>query len=183
MTNLETRVIRTRRKTMSLEISDDLKILVRAPKHINEEQVTEFIAKNELWLKKRLTKKILEKKKLKSFKKMLKKDLLACKSSSQEMIDKLLEPLAGEMGVRYKKFRLSNAKKRWGSCNARSSINLSWKLVFAPVNVVRYVLVHELCHIKHLNHSKAFWQEVEKHKPDYKNCQKWLRENNYLLSL
>lgn len=81
------------------------------------------------------------------------------------------------VGVRASRVRVSNARYRWGSCSRSGSINLSWRLVMAPLGVVDYVVVHELCHIIHHDHSRRFWGEVERVLPDYKSPRTWIRQN------
>ena len=88
---------------------------------------------------------------------------------------------AREMGETYQRITLKNQKKRWGSCSSARNLNFNWRLVMAPMEVLDYVVVHELCHLKQMNHSEAFWQEVEKVLPDYKERKKWLEENEALL--
>ncbi len=68
-------------------------------------------------------------------------------------------------------------KTRWGSCSSKHNINLNWKLIMMPEEILNYVVVHELAHLKQMNHSKAFWEEVEKVLPDYKKQKEWLKQN------
>lgn len=86
-------------------------------------------------------------------------------------------------GFAYKKIRLSGAEKRWGSCNARGTLSLSWRLIMAPLDVIDYVVVHEMVHLKVRDHSRNFWNAVEKVLPDYRESKRWLKENGYKLSL
>lgn len=79
--------------------------------------------------------------------------------------------------------KISNAEKRWGSCSYKNNINLVWRLVMAPIDIIDYVVVHELVHINHKHHKKKFWIEVEKIIPDYRENIKWLKENGYTLTL
>lgn len=84
--------------------------------------------------------------------------------------------------LRHKRIKISNAKTRWGSCSASGSINLNWRLIMAPMQVIDLIVVHELMHLNQMDHSKAFWAKVEKLIPDYKKWEKWLRDNNKALS-
>ncbi len=79
---------------------------------------------------------------------------------------------ADPTGVGIKSF-----KSRWGSCTAKGRVELNWKIIMAPTRMVDYVVVHELCHLKQHDHSPAYWREVGRIIPDYKECRKWLREN------
>jgi predicted metal-dependent hydrolase len=76
-----------------------------------------------------------------------------------------------------RKIRIKTQKSRWGSCGIHNDINLNWLLILAPADVLEYVVVHELCHIKERNHSARFWQLVEAHLPEYKKSRKWLKQN------
>jgi len=81
------------------------------------------------------------------------------------------------------KIRISSARTRWGSCSSKETLSFTWRLVMAPLEVIDYVVVHELCHLKEMNHSKAFWAQVESILPDYKRRRKWLKTNGKLLVL
>ena len=80
------------------------------------------------------------------------------------------------MGVVYQSVKLSSAAKRWGSCSIKGNLNFSWRLVFYPLAVLDYVVVHELAHRKYMNHSKEFWAEVKKHCPEYKERKNVLKK-------
>ena len=82
---------------------------------------------------------------------------------------------ASRMGVSYQRISVRAAKTRWGSCSAKGNLNFHWKLILMPPQVLDYVVVHELAHRKEMNHSPAFWAEVEKILPDYRERRKWLK--------
>jgi predicted metal-dependent hydrolase len=84
---------------------------------------------------------------------------------------------------RFKKFRISSAEKRWGSCSASGNLNFSWRLIMAPDDIIEYVVVHELAHLEELNHSERFWNKVEAILPDYKIRRKWLNQNSHLFHI
>lgn len=81
---------------------------------------------------------------------------------------------AAKMGVSYSRLTITGAQTRWGSCSAQGSINFSWRLMAAPLEVVDYVVIHELAHLTHRNHSQKFWREVEWFMPDYRAAKIWL---------
>ena len=85
--------------------------------------------------------------------------------------------------LKYHKIKISNAKKRWGSCSSQGNLNFSWRLIMAPLEVIDYVVVHELVHLEEKNHANRFWNKVEKILPDYKIQKKWLKENGHNLKL
>lgn len=74
-------------------------------------------------------------------------------------------------------------KARWGSCSNRGKIQFNWKIIIAPNRIIDYVVVHELCHLRHLNHSPAFWHSVEQVIPDYRESNHWLRTNGHSLEI
>jgi len=88
-----------------------------------------------------------------------------------------------EIGVQFKELKVSSARKRWGSCSAGKNINLNWRLIMAPEEVIQSVIKHELCHLKELNHSGSFWELLNTHSPNYKNCDKWLKDHSFILTL
>ena len=82
---------------------------------------------------------------------------------------------AGRIGVRPKGITLREQKTKWGSCSSLGNLNFNWKLIMAPPEALDYVVVHELCHLIEMNHSPAFWAQVEKHCPDYKRGRDYLK--------
>lgn len=86
-------------------------------------------------------------------------------------------------GGSYTSVTIRDQKTRWGSCSSRGTLSFNYRLVFAPPAVLDYVVVHELCHLTHMNHSKDFWNMVGSVMPDYKTPKKWLREHGQELTL
>ncbi len=93
----------------------------------------------------------------------------------------LCEATADEMGVRYERLRIGGQRSRWGGYTSRGTVSLNWKILMAPADVYRYVVVHELAHVRHRNHSREFWALVERYCPEYRSHRRWLRENSLLL--
>jgi predicted metal-dependent hydrolase len=94
---------------------------------------------------------------------------------AQLRLEAPLRALAAEMGVEFERLQIRSQKSRWGSCSARGTISLNCALLFQPPAVVRYLMVHELAHRRHMNHSARFWALVEKHEPDWKALDRQLR--------
>ena len=88
--------------------------------------------------------------------------------------------LAARAGIAPPRFLLSSAMGRWGSCNSRREIRITWRLVKAPAELVDYVICHELAHLRHMNHSAAFWAEVERQCPDYRRLRATLFQTDHV---
>lgn len=97
---------------------------------------------------------------------------------AREELSRRVAFYAQKMGVSPTAIRINGAKGRWGSCSGKNSLNFSWRLMMAPEHAVNYVVVHELCHILHHDHSKEFWQEVEHFFPDWKECRNILAQTS-----
>lgn len=87
------------------------------------------------------------------------------------------------MGFNSAEIKITNAQKRWGSCGPKGTLNFSWRLIMAPLQVVDYVVVHELVHLTEKNHSRKFWGKVKIAMPDYLQHMNWLKENSSVLNL
>jgi len=87
------------------------------------------------------------------------------------------------MSLNYKEAKISNARKRWGSCSNSGNININWRLVMAPEEVIDSVIIHELSHLKYFNHSRGFQEMIRKYDPKHKKHDKWLQSHAYILSL
>ncbi len=90
------------------------------------------------------------------------------------LLPPLLYDLSARTGLGFKRIGIRSQKTRWGSCSARGNISLNDQLLFAPRDTVEYLMIHELCHTRHLNHSRAFWELVACHCPDYRAHEKLL---------
>lgn len=88
---------------------------------------------------------------------------------------------ASTIGVHPKRITIKEQKTRWGSCSSRGNINYNWRIIMAPSEVIDYLVIHELCHLRIPNHSQTFWQEVEKFSPQFKEHRIWLRTNGMIL--
>ena len=97
---------------------------------------------------------------------------------AREELSRRVAFYAQKMGVSPTAIRINGAKGRWGSCSGKNSLNFSWRLMMAPEHAVNYVVVHELCHILHHDHSREFWQEVERFFPDWKECRNILAQTS-----
>ena len=105
------------------------------------------------------------------------------RAQARPLIEERVAHFAAITGLRGKKIRISSARTRWGSCSSRGTLSFTWRLVMAPLAVIDYVVVHELCHLAHPNHSPAFWARVASIMPGYKVQRQWLRQHARDLSL
>ncbi len=105
------------------------------------------------------------------------------KENAKRIFSAVTEETAKKMGVAYKSVTVTSARGRWGSCSYDNAIHYSFRLLFAPKEVVEYVVVHELTHVQHKNHSKSFWTAVERFVPDWKEKRKWLHTHNALMQV
>ena len=170
-------VVRSRRKTVSAEIDKDLSVLVRAPLRMSEKDIRKFLQSNEDWIRKHRRKLAERQEKTKDIPKLTIEELHEL--ADQAMLD--IPPRAARYarlaGVTYGRITIRNQRTRWGSCSSKGNLNFNCLLMLAPEEHRDYVIVHELCHRREMNHSKRFWAEVERILPDYKKSMKWFRDN------
>jgi predicted metal-dependent hydrolase len=95
---------------------------------------------------------------------------------ARRLVSELAEEEAGRIGVSYRRIRIGAQRTLWGSCSGRGTLSFNWRLVLAPPDVVDYVIVHELCHLRVPNHSRSFWALLERHRPHWRRQRAWLRE-------
>ena len=105
------------------------------------------------------------------------------KAQARDVIGERLQHYASLTGLKYQAFKITGAARRWGSCSSKGSLNFSWRLIMCPLSAVDYVVVHELSHLEHLNHSKEFWQKVKSVLPHYQAQRKWLADNQKLMDI
>lgn len=97
---------------------------------------------------------------------------------ARETFEEIADEYAAEMGVEYEQIEIRNQRTKWGSCSTTGTLGLNWRLMMAPRNVVEYIVIHELAHLRETNHSDAFWSLVAEHDPDYEVHAQWLDENS-----
>jgi predicted metal-dependent hydrolase len=97
--------------------------------------------------------------------------------AARELVTMLVEEEAEELGVRWARIEIRDQRTRWGSCSTRGHLAFNWRLVLAPFEVLDYVVVHELCHLREHNHSRRFWKLVESRRPDWRTHRDWLHEH------
>lgn len=99
------------------------------------------------------------------------------KGQAQKLLPEQVDYYSKMLNTPFNRLKIKDQKTRWGSCSNKGNINLNWRIIMAPHQVAAYVIIHELTHLKHMNHSKDFWKVVEESLPDYKKWKKWLTLN------
>ncbi len=216
-------IIRSKRRSFSLEIRPDGRLVVRAPKAATDAQIQKIVDQKAEWIEKNRAKVkhrfgavqpktfspgevfwyLGEQYPLKlTFRKRPLLDLdsafllsMDAKPNAKEIfIDwyreetrritrDLIDSYAAQHGFKVNAVRITSARTRWGSCSGQRNLNFTYRLSMAPMNVIEYVVVHELAHLKVRNHSRDFWRAVAMLKPDYQKDRNWLKQNGALLTL
>ena len=168
-------LIRSNRKTIALQIKSDGRIIVRAPLRMAAKDIQRFVDSKAAWIEKHLSN-------------IQQRQQPISSAFTLEQLHQLAEPAKSDLprrvarfaalvGVTYGRITIRAQKSRWGSCSGKGNLNFNCLLMLCPEDVRDYVVVHELCHRKELNHSPRFWAEVEKVLPGYKGQRKWLKDN------
>ena len=166
-------IIRSRRKSVSIRINPDGTAEVRCPLIASEKYIREIIYKKADWIEKKL----LEIKNTPPAIPFTAEELDALIAQAKEALIPLVEYYATQVGVSYHRITIRHQKSRWGSCSGKGNLSFNCLLMLTPPYVQDYVIVHELCHLKQMNHSLRFWAEVEKILPQYHEAKQWLKQN------
>ena len=212
------KIIRSKRKTLTLTINENAELIIRAPKRLSIEKIQDFINEKESWInrKKRLIENQIKDVTSNHNKLLYLGNLFpinveqnASKElffTGEEFIANSIEPdslslsikkwyknkfkeialprvayFANKHNLMVNQVRIKNQKTMWGSCSSKNNINLNYLLLMAPMGVIDYVIVHELVHTIHRNHSTDFWDSVESIMPEFQEHKRWLKKNGYKL--
>ena len=171
------RVIRSQRKTIGIQISPSGEVLVRCPKRLPEDMIRAFVESKHSWIEKQLTKQAAQPP-MPAFTDAQIRSLAA---QARKIIPQRVAFYGPKVGVTYGRITIRSQRSRWGSCSGKGNLNFNCLLMLAPMEVLDYVVVHELCHRKEMNHSAGFWAEVARILPDYQTPKRWLKENGAAL--
>lgn len=174
-------IVKSRRKTISIEVQGNGKVVVRAPYRMPNYRIKEFITQKENWINKHVKQAESNAEKYDEIEPLTAELLDELFEDAKRTIPRKVAHFAELMDVTYGRITIRNQKTRWGSCSSKGNLNFNCLLMLAPDEVIDYVVVHELAHRKEMNHSKAFWSEVEKVIPDYKDKRKWLKDNGDIM--
>lgn len=214
------RILRSRRKTLSVSVDPLGRVTVRAPLRYPQEKIDAFLREKEGWILKHQQRMAgagvrLPDSSLDGYGLLLlgeiyqislwegrrvqvdegTKRLFVPKSDAERKLTAWLKETAKriftaavgmraqELGVQINSLKISSARTRWGTCSAKNDIRLCFRLLYAPKEVIDYVIVHELSHVKVKNHSAAFWAQVASVLPDYAKKRKWLKDHALLMQI
>lgn len=166
------RIIRSNRKTLAIQVTENGEIIVRAPYLCTDKKIKRFIEANSEWLDKTLLK---QKQSAERKIELSDNDIKYLKKLAKEILPQRVNYYAEIMGVKPESIKITSAQKRFGSCSGKNNICFSYMVMLYPPEAIDYVVVHELSHIVHHNHSKSFYALVESILPDYKTREKMLK--------
>ena len=166
-------MVRSNRKTISIVIKPNGEVEVRCPKRCSKGEAEAFLVSKQDWICKHLQ--IIAAKEQQPV--LTEEELRRLAKQAAMVLMERVRYFADLLGVSYGRLTIRSQRTRWGSCSAKGNLNFNCLLMLCPEDVQNYVVIHELCHRKQLNHSAAFWAEVEKYCPDYRIHRKWLKDN------
>ncbi len=178
---MDIQLVRSDRRSLCIEITPDCRVLVRAPLRMSERDINRFIGEKADWIDEHLRK--MQKRREEqdgAFGKtqgLCEQEIRLLTTRAKRVIPSKVRKYAAIIGVDYGRITIRMQKSRWGSCSGKGNLNFNCLLMKAPEDIIDYVVVHELCHRKEMNHSPRFWAEVEKILPDYKERRKWLKDH------
>jgi predicted metal-dependent hydrolase len=215
------KIIRSRRRTIALEIQRDASLIVRAPVYASEGAILDIVRRKRVWIdqKQRLARERFEAIPRRQFidgealhylgkayalrtvpgpaQPLLFNDAFLLsevhrprakqviiewyRREARSILHERVESLARTADLSYNSIRITSAFKRWGSCGPNGSLSFSWRLIMAPMEVIDYVVAHEIAHLVHKNHSRRFWEKVAVLFPEYRSCREWLKNHGHLL--
>ena len=170
-----TRLIRARRKTLSIRITQEGNLEIRAPLGMPKGKIEAFLKEKAQWIETHRAKVLAEYAQGQEAP-LGEEEILTLAEQMRQRLPEKLNRHAASMGVIFGNVTIRCQQTRWGSCSSRGNLNFNCLLMLAPEEVLDYVVVHELAHRKQMNHSALFWQEVARECPDYKKSLRWLKD-------
>lgn len=167
---MEYRIIRSNRKTLGIEVKNG-EVIVRAPMLLGKRKIEKFIALKQNWINN-----AVKRQKETSVKELTQAQIKELKEKAKYVLTKKANYYAAVMGVKFNKITIRKQKTRWGSCSSKGNLSFNCMLMQFSDEVINYVVVHELAHLKQMNHSALFWAEVGAVLPNYKTLRKALKE-------
>ncbi len=174
---LHFQILRSNRTKVAIQILPDGTVLVRAPHHVPEADICALVKEQSAWILRSQAKLKAQNDQRAQLPPLTGEDIKRLADQALKVIPARVAYFASRIGVTYGKITIRNQKGRWGSCSSQGNLNFNCLLMLTPPHVIDYVIVHELCHIKELNHSDAFWATVKQILPDYEIAYRWLKAN------
>lgn len=171
------KVRRSKRKSAAIKITADMQIVVFVPLYVSDNEIERMVISKSKWIDEHMLKvqsTIDERSKLE---KITFEQIKELADQAVEYIPKRVKYYAEKENFIYNKITIKNLVSRWGSCSTKGNLNFNCLLMLTPDYVIDYIVVHELCHLREMNHSEKFWAEVEKIMPDYQRAELWLKQN------
>ena len=165
-------IIRSNRKTLGLQVKDG-RVIVRAPRIVTAKQIERFVSEHEAWIENALTRQAAKRA---AHPEPTAEERAEFIRLAKEILPQRTAFWSARMGLTPTQIRITSARRRFGSCSSEGHICYSWRLMQYPPEAIDYVIVHELAHLKHMNHSPAFYALVAKYLPDHKARRALLRK-------
>lgn len=176
---IEVEIIRSKRRSMAIQIRTDGSVVARVPMHASDRAIKRFVSAHARWIADNRGQMFERRKKLAdnpydipAWDSLSATDKKIAKQKIMEHVDYY----ARRMEIDYGSISMRNQKSRWGSCSSKGNLNFNYRLAYLPEELLDYVVVHELAHRRHMDHSAAFWEEVETYYPAYKKCRQMLND-------
>ncbi len=169
-------IIRSRRTTAAIQIRQDGTVIFRAPMRMGEGEIRRILREKQAWIEAH-REKALNSQRRADLSPLTAEDISRLAREAVAALPGMVKEYAARMGVTYGRITVRNQVSRWGSCSSSGNLNFNCLLMLTPTEVREYVVVHELAHRRHMDHSAAFWREVEGVLPDYRERVRWLKEN------
>lgn len=179
-------ILKSKRKTLAISINPEGEIIFRVPLRTSEREVMRMAEEKSRWIITHYLEVCARKNnRPASDLSDIQRDALEkrYKDAARSYIPKRVAYYHAMTGGTYERISIRDQKTRWGSCSSKGTLSFNWRLMLAPPAVLDYVVVHELCHLTHMDHSPAFWQAVESVCPDYRDLRRWLKEHGNELVL
>lgn len=174
MTDIPYTLVRSSRKTVSIQITPAGEVILRCPNRLPKREAEAFLLSKRQWIEKHLSARPC-------VKTLTPDELDWLTDAAKEDLPPRVSRLAALAGISYGCITVRKQHTRWGSCSGQGNLSFNCLLMLCPEEVRDYVVIHELCHRKQMNHSEAFWAEVERFCPDYRIHRRWLKEHGAAL--
>lgn len=168
-------LIRSNRKTIAIQVKGDGRLIVRAPLRMSNAEVERYVSSKAEWIQKHID--IASSRQSAHSEPLTQEQLQRLADAALQDIPQRVSKYAAIIGVTVGRITIRHQKTRWGSCSVKGNLSFNCLLMLCPEDVRDYVVVHELCHRKEMNHSSCFWAEVTKVLPGYTKQRQWLKNN------